>query len=72
MSAGAGAESRRCLRVVQLAWRLPAQSRAAILGYNALTLQPSAVFNSTPNGSDGTMWARARVSPLIPKGTCIS
>jgi hypothetical protein len=27
-----------------------------ILGYNAQTLQPAAVFNATPNGSDGTIW----------------
>jgi len=27
-----------------------------ILGYNAQTLQPTAVFCATPNGSDGTIW----------------
>jgi hypothetical protein len=27
-----------------------------ILGYNASTLQPSAVFNDTPNGFDGGIW----------------
>jgi hypothetical protein len=27
-----------------------------ILGYSAETLQPTAVFNATPNGSDGTIW----------------
>jgi fibronectin type 3 domain-containing protein len=27
-----------------------------ILGYSAATLQPTAVFNTTPNGSDGGIW----------------
>jgi hypothetical protein len=39
-----------------------------ILGYNAQTLQQTAVFCTTPNGSDGTIWGSGEGLAVDPQG----
>ncbi len=39
-----------------------------ILGYDAQTLKLAAVFNATPNGSDGTIWGSGEGLAVDPQG----